>query len=472
MDTFSFFKFTFLANEKQMAVIVFVLCIALRAVPELAAYPHPIGYDVVNYYIPKVVNFQEQWTAISKQFPSYVIFLYSLTTTIGLPPPAVVTSVAVAMAGVFGLSLFYIGRTLLNLRIIQSVFLATFIVFQMSVLRTFWDLHRDVLALAAMLFVFSLLSRKDAGWKVLSITLALTAITVTVDRMIGALLCVSLAAYLIITRRKDVALTAILAISLFSILMVASLQASYHNTTTNTITAGTTGINTPNFYSQGSLLIYFLVVICLVAAPAAIGFMHMQNSLLKIPLVVSLAGSFSWLGFPENSLLAADRWIILTGIFLSVFAGYGILDLVNKLKSNLSAIFACSILAAYAVIGLAYALMPYDSPFILYGAVRNYITNFAPVTMQFNSLDIQDNENLLLAISEINENTEHNAIIVGEPHWRGFMELYLKDDRIYHYSNDPLALATTLDQQGYNVYLIKVEGTLQTSFRIENIQNR
>jgi hypothetical protein len=471
MDAFSFLKFTFIGNEKQMAVIVFVISIILRAVPELAAYPHPIGYDVVNYYIPKVVNFQEQWSAISNQFPLYVIFLYSLSTAIGFQPPAaVVTSVAVAMAGIFSLSLFYIGRTLLNLRIIQSVFLATFTVFQMAVLRTFWDLHRDVLSLAAMLFVFSLLGRKDADWKVLSITLALSAITVAADKMIGALLCVSLAAYLIITRRKDVASTAILAISLFSILMVASYQASYHNT--NTIASWTSAINTPNFYSQGNLLVYFLVVNCLVAAPATIGFLHMQTSLLKIPLLVSLAGSFSWLVFPENNLLAADRWIVLTGIFLSVFAGYGILHLVNKLKSNLSAIVACSILAVFAVIGLAYALMPYDSPFILYGAVRNYITYFAPVTMQFNSLDIQDNDNLLLAIAEINENTEHNAIIVGEPHWRGFMELYLKDDRIYHYSNDPLILAATLEQQGYDVYLIKVEENLQTSFRIENIQKR
>jgi hypothetical protein len=468
VDTVSFFKFPFLASEKQMAIIVFAICIALRAIPELAAYPHPIGYDVVNYYIPKVVNFQQQWDTISKQFPLYVTFLYSLSTAIGLSPQTVVTSVAVAMAGIFGVSLFYIGRTLLNLQIIQSVFLAVFTVFQMAVLRTFWDLHRDVLALATMLFVFALLGRKDACWRMLSITLALTAITVAADRMIGALLCVSLAVYLMITRRKDVALAAILAISLFSILMVASYQASYPNT--NTITGGTSAINTPEFYSQGNLLIYFLVINCLVAAPATIGIFHMQNSLLKIPLIISLVGSFSWLIFPENNLLAADRWIVLTGIFLSVFAGYGILHLVNKLKSNLSAIAACSIIAAFAVIGFAYALMPYDSPFILYGAVRNYIAYFAPVTMQFNSLDIQDNDNLLLAIARINENTEHNAIIVGEPHWRGFMELFLKDDRTYHFSNDPLTFAKSLEQQGHQVYLIRAEGNLQTSFRIENIQ--
>jgi hypothetical protein len=92
--------------------------------------------------------------------------------------------------------------------------------------------------------------------------------------------------------------------------------------------------------------------------------------------------------------------------------------------------------------------------------------------MQFNSVDIRDNDNLLSAISYINKNTEFNAIIVGEPHWRGFMELYLKDDRIYHFSNDPLALATTLEQQDLPAYFIKVEGNTQTRFVVENIHKR
>ncbi len=116
--------------------------ISVKAIPELAAYPHPIGYDVVNYYIPKVVNFQEQWDTISRQFPFYLTFLYSLSASVELSPQAVVTSVAVAMAGIFGVSLFYIGRTLLSLQIIQSLFLATFTVLRMVVLRTFWDPQR------------------------------------------------------------------------------------------------------------------------------------------------------------------------------------------------------------------------------------------------------------------------------------------------------------------------------------------
>ncbi|MDQ3947973.1 MAG: hypothetical protein M3218_02480 [Thermoproteota archaeon] len=202
------------------------------------------------------------------------------------------------------------------------------------------------------------------------------------------------------TRRKDVAMVAILAISLFSILIVSSYQLGYTNA--NTVTGETSKIKIPEFYSRENLLVFFLIVNCLVAGPATIGFLYMQNRLLKIPLLVSLAGSFSWLVFLENNLLAADRWIIIAGIFLSIFGGYGSLRVVNKLKFNLSAIVAFSIIGAFAAVGLAYALMPYDSPFILYGAVRNYITHFAPVTMQFNSLDVQDNNNLLSAIAQIN----------------------------------------------------------------------
>ena len=94
--------------------------------------PHPIGYDVINYYIPKVVNFQEEWSTISKQFPLYVTLLYSLSAPIGLSPQLVITSVAAVMTGIFDLSLFYIKRTLFNLQIIQSLFLATFTVLQMA----------------------------------------------------------------------------------------------------------------------------------------------------------------------------------------------------------------------------------------------------------------------------------------------------------------------------------------------------
>ncbi|HEV3433315.1 MAG TPA: hypothetical protein VG098_04925, partial [Nitrososphaera sp.] len=182
----------------------------------MVAYPYPIGYDVVNYYIPTITNFEDKWDTTSKQYPLYVTFLYLLTIISGLGAHSVVVAVIIIMTGIFGMSLFYLGRTLLKLGIGQSAFIAIFAVFQLAVLRTTWDLHRDIFALTIMIFVFSLLSRKkDKGWKPLALILVLTTLTVAADRMVGALFSVSVALYAIITRRKDVALTGILAIGMF-----------------------------------------------------------------------------------------------------------------------------------------------------------------------------------------------------------------------------------------------------------------
>jgi hypothetical protein len=471
----SFSKPRLFANEKHTAVlVVFVVCIVLRTVPELRAYPYPIGYDVVNFYIPTVADFGDKWDTVSKQFPLYVIFLYFISTTTGLPAHSVVAGMAIVMAGIFGMSLFYLGRNLLKLGISHSAFLAIFAIFQVPVLRTMWDLHKDIFALTTMMFAFSLLGRKDAGWKALAQTMALATLTVAADRMIGALFCLSLAVYAVMTRRRDIILTAILGIGLFCALMVASYGIPDIDTGIITMTTHTSSMSqneASEFYRPTNLVILFAVMNGLIAAPAAIGFFTMKNSLLKIPLLVSLVGSFSWLVFPENSLLVADRWIVLSGVFLSVFAGYGIIRvLVKKLKPSLCSVVAGSLLAAFAIVGLAYAVMPHDSPFILYGAARPYIQNFGPVTMQFNSLDIEDNKNLLSTIVWLNKNTEPDAMIVGEKHWRGFMELYLADGRTYVPSNDPFTLAAALEKQGKPTYLISVEAGLHTNFTIEDMR--
>jgi hypothetical protein len=222
---------------------------------------------------------------------------------------------------------------------------------------------------------------------------------------------------------------------------------------------------TPASYNPQNLLVLFAVVNGLLVVPAAIGFLHMKSSLPKIPLIASLAGSFSWLAFPE-SLLVADRWIILSGVLLSIFAGYGILHTVRNLKPRFSIAFAGLILTAFAAIGLAYATTPYDNPFILYGAARADIESFVPVTMQFNSIDIQDNEKMMSTISWINQNTKEDTIVVGEKHWRGFMDLYLEDERTYRFSNNPAALANALESRGENVYLVRFEDGSQTKLAV------
>lgn len=454
-------------SEKHTVLVVFILCIALRAAPELMAYPYPIGYDVINYYIPTVTNFEDKWDIVSKQFPFYVTFLYLVSITTGLPAHPVVVAVIIGMTGVFGISLFYLGRTLLKLGISHSAYIAIFAIVQLAVLRTTWDFHRDIFALTMMMFVFSLFSRKNAGWKPLALILVLATLTVAADRMVGALFSVSLVVYAIVTRRRDAALTGIFAIVMFCSLTLPT--QSVPNITTITSTEIPQNNNElREFYNPADLLIFFVVVNGLLVAAAAIGFLKMRNSLLlKIPLLICLIGSFSWLLFPENRYLLADRWIILAGVFLSVFAGYGVLHLVRNLKKR-SAI-AGFILGAFAVLGVSYAVIPHHNASAVYGIVGVHAKNLPPVTMQFNSIDVEDNDELLSTIAWINENTEQDAVIVGESHLRGFMELYLEDNRMYHFSEDPPTFAETLSKSGHQVYLIELNGKSPALFVVKRI---
>jgi hypothetical protein len=454
-------------SEKHTVLVVFILCIALRAAPELMAYPYPIGYDVINYYIPTVTNFEDKWDIVSKQFPLYVTFLYLVSITTGLPAYPVVVAVIIVMTGIFGISLFYLGRTLLKLGISHSAYIAIFAIVQLAVLRTTWDFHRDIFALTMMMFIFSLFSRRSEGWKPLALILVLATLTVAADRMVGALFSVSLVVYAIVKRRRDAALTGIFAIVMFYALAVPT--HSVPNITTITSTEIPQNNNElEEFYNPADLLIFFVVVNGLLVAAAAIGFLKMRNSLLlKIPLLICLIGSFSWLLFPENRYLLADRWIILAGIFLSVFAGYGVLHLVRNLKKR-SAI-AGFILGAFAVLGVSYAVIPHDSASAVYGIVGVHAKNLPPVTMQFNSIDVEDNDELLSAIAWINENTEQDAVIVGESHLRGFMELYLEDNRTYHFSEDPPTFAEILSKRGHQVYLIELDGKSPSLFVVKKI---
>jgi hypothetical protein len=160
----------------------------------------------------------------------------------------------------------------------------------------------------------------------------------------------------------------------------------------------------------------------------------------------------------------------LAGIFLSFFAGYGILHLIRRLKE--ASTIAGFILGAFAVLGLAYAVIPHDSASVVYGIVGVHARDLPPVTMQFNSIDVEDNDNLLSTIAWINKNTEQDALIVGETRWRGFMEIYLEDERIYHFSENSQAFAEALSKAGHRVYLVEFNSKSPSLFVVKDILSR
>jgi hypothetical protein len=63
------------------------------------------------------------------------------------------------------------------------------------------------------------------------------------------------------------------------------------------------------------------------------------------------------------------------------------------------------------------------------------IEPFGPATMQFNSISVKDTSELIKTIYWLNKNTPNDAMVFGEKHWRGWMDIELQGDRLFKYGS-------------------------------------
>ncbi len=428
----------------------------VRAIPEIVAYPYPVGYDVVNYYIPVITNFQEHWPTVSGQFPLYVLILHFFQLLTNLQPQILVSASASILYGLFSVSLYLTSRKLLELNQHYSMYLTLFVIFQLPVLRTAWDLHKDVFSITILLISLSLIFplRDKMSWHSLISSSVLASIAVLVDKMVGILFIASLMIFSFVVRIKHVIFLSLIITTFFAIVV-----APQYGITGQSFYASTGNIENNLLnqepYVPTKLLILFMLVNGLLLVPAGFGLVVSDNQLLKIALAVSIIGSFSWLAFPDSKSLAADRWIFLSGIFLAIFAGYGIIKYSQTIvRTSLRKSLPSCILGFSIILGLTYETMPYR-----FASSENIlglgIEPFGPVTMQFNSVPVEDTGELLETISWINENSPRNATIFGEKHWRGWMEIKLQEGRSFIYNSDQYGMFQfNQDCQPYYCYLL------------------
>jgi hypothetical protein len=412
----------------------------VRAIPEMVSHPYPVGYDVINYYIPVITNFQEYWPIVSEQYPLYVLILHFIQAATDLQPQILVSMSGLILYGFFSVSLFIMSRRLFGLGELYSLYLTLFVIFQLPVLRTAWDLHKDILSLTLFMIAISIIFplRPKIGWYSLICSSFVASVAVSLDKMIGALLVGSFLIYGFVVRSKYISLLSLIIVGFFAA-AIASDYGSIGQPFNASSEYSETNLQSQNSepYSPKSLLTLFLVVNCPLLVPAGFGLIYSDNRLLKIAVAISAIGSFSWVIFPDMRAIAADRWIFVLGIFLSIFAGYGI---VRYAQTNTHPRFRrrllCLILGSSIILGLTYETMPYHIASFSENMLGQSIEPFGPATMQFNSIAVKDTGELLKTINWINENVPKDAIIIGEKHWRGWMEIKLQEDRSFLYYSD------------------------------------
>ena len=429
---------SFILNLKINKNLLFVFLIGclIRIIPEITAYPYPIGYDIINYYIPLASEIE--FDSLNDQFNIFPYFLYILKISTFLDPHNLMIVLSSTIYGLFSLSIYLL---LQGLNIKPALFMTIFILFQISTLRTTWDLQKDILALSFTFLIFYLIikDRNSHMYKKkiihFGLIISLVIITIFTDTMTSILLIISLSIYFSIKKdRKYI-------IFLTIIIMTISFLVLFDDINKNPFSRNINKIFTENIranlnYTPLNLGILFIMINILLFPFFIYGIKSLHELLLYIPLSLTLVGSFTWLVLPYSSILLPDRWIITSGIFISIFSSYGLVKLFSyKSENKPNYKILLPLLSLYIFIGLFYMTLPNDSAFPLYGIFSYYTQKFVPTTMQFNSIDIEDNRDLSIAIDWLNNNTNSKSIIYGDPHLRGWMKILLKDQRTFKYND-------------------------------------
>jgi hypothetical protein len=413
----------------------FVLGCFIRIIPDLIAYPYPIGYDIINYYIPLADKLNTTFQNDSFQFYPYL--LYTFKSFLPLNPQGLMLSLSSITYGLFSLSIYLLLKGL-NLK--PALFMTVFILFQISALRTTWDLQNDILAFSFtfLIIYFILEDRKAYFFNIriihFGIIISLVILTFLTDNMIAFLLIISLLIYFAIKKDiKYIISLTIIIISIISFLVV--VDNTKNDSLINSINHILTGnIKANENYTPLNLGILFIMMNILSLPLFIYGLKYLHELLLYIPLSMALLGSFTWIVLPYSAILLPDRWIIISGIFMSIFSSYGLIRLFSNYKDKPNYKILLPIMSFYIIIGLFYMILPYEYAFPIYGIFTEYTHFFVPSTMQFNSIDIVDNRDLSIAIDWLNNHTNPKSIIYGDSYLSGWMKMLLKDKRIFQYN--------------------------------------
>ena len=146
--------------------------------------------------------------------------------------------------------------------------------------------------------------------------------------MIGLLLTITLIIYAFIRRnRKNTVLGLVT-----SVLAIVGFLQGFNEIQPNIhfLFDGSNSINP--VYAPLNLLILFVILNVVLIPTGVIGFRNSRQTILKIPLLLSLIGSLSWIAFPYPSSTLPDRW---TSSSVSSFLYLQVMELLLSLKKEL-----------------------------------------------------------------------------------------------------------------------------------------
>lgn len=487
----------FTVDDIRGFFLCFLLGFTVRLVPEVLSYPYPIGFDTITYAV-KIKNgvvwahwgsvFESTWLFCALLMPVYMVTQVDPFFILKLVAPLLY---ALNVGGIY-----YFARRGLSWGVKKALFAAFFFAFQLSSLRVSWDLYKNTLGMAILLFALPWIRGLDTKsgfiYFVLLSMFVLFSHEVPLIILFVAVAGTSIKAFLNVDKAKLLkilaAMSPVSAIFLMRIIDASTpftLFPIQHNET-NVISAVpgyvrygglflrifrlTDYLNVgskfdpvyyyPTYLSLASQILCLFAVLYLVWLPLVfVG--SFRDKILDGWTLFLLVGSFNALITPFCALDFWNRWMFMLVYPFTFYATNGFWKIralqANGIKLSLKRIkmlrkMAIGTLSCTVLFGSLFMVMPVNFAFFSSG---NTNANF-PSTMLHNTVPLEDVESVLVAISWLNENMTNGSCVLLHQAFLSWAELYLEKKRlIVYYTRDAeMALNVALEHNLNPIYLI------------------
>jgi len=482
-----FQKLTTSLTYQQGLIISFILGFGVRLIPEVLSYPCPIGFDTV-YYAARISSgvIWYHWTSVFSMWLLEAI-LIAVQQIIGTNPFLLLKLTAPLLYALNVCGVYYFSRKALCWSVSKALTAAFFFTFQLTALRLSWDLYRNMLGAALLLFTLPLVQdiktkKKFALFALLSVFIVFAHQLVSIV-LFTVILSLFMSNLLKDERTRSFKIL-VAALPAFIILVMSlsfpllEVEKKFIDTyqppsrpggipfMVNYLNVSDTLQHYVTYWDVAASVFSLFSVLYLLCLPLVlVGFF--RDKVLDSWTLLLLVASFDTLITPFFALDYWNRWMFMLVYPFAFYAVNGVEKVLESggkcVSSNLkwmgwvkvSRRTTFGILFVTVILGSLFIAVPpfFDRFGVFFIPVAN---SFIPSTMLYNTVPLRDVKGTVNAIEWLNEHMDNVSSVLVHYAFLQWTNLYLNEKHvIVYYVNDVGKALTVALERGFDpVFLI------------------
>ena len=400
-------------NKIIYPVLTFILPLIVRSIPEILAWPWPIGFDPIAFYVPWIMKGRPLNLGLIEMLKGTRLFsLLALAANSLIRDPILTVKVLGPILYAFlGLSMYLFASRALKWPPKKCFFLVLVCSLYFVSLRISWEMYRQMLG--TIFLLLTLTAYHCSRSKMLPLIIVFSILTAFSHEIATVILVAILLAEVIrCSMRKDLEK---LPSSVFPFLIVSAILANMlYDPGTHVVRLPLEGLR-GDWFTLARFILGFLAYCYIFLLPFSIyGALKVRNKCVHYWSISTLfIGSLWPLLNPQFSPPLWYRWIIFAVYPMSIYFVEGIYQTLTS-RTNIPKVvkvLAGALVAFIALSAVWYLVAPPEDAFPYFSSYNPYKAYIQSSMLQ-STIPIDDIDDVLASLDWISENAAGECVLV------------------------------------------------------------